>query len=582
MLDLTADSAQIAKWSTAVPDWAERIVSGRSIIPVLPLHEARASKALRIFKQLWVPDIEGNPTYGEVCDQFVFDLVRAIFGAFDEATQLRTIREYFLLIPKKNGKSSIAAAIIVTAAILNERPSAELLLIAPTINIASISYKQASGIIRLTEMESGARLDDLFSVHDHEKKIRNLNPRVPSEIAIKAADADVITGSKASFILIDETHVFATRPAAKGVFVEIRGALSHPQNKGFLLQITTQSKTPPQGVFKSELQRARDVRDGKLLLPLMAVLYELPVALAKDGGWKKTATWAMVNPHLNRSVSADFLADEVMKAEADGPEALALCASQHFNVEIGQGQGGDGWAGARHWAAAALPGMGLDELLEQSEVCTIGVDWGGADDLASLAVIGRRRGDKVWLHWQRSWARPSVFEERKSIAPALLDFKAQGDLWIMQTGEEQADAAADICAQVHLAGKLPVENGIGLDVAGVALLIDALEERGMADPLVRPIPQGWQLQAAISTVPLKLEDRRMLHCGQSIMGWAVGNAKQELRGSNYVVTKQASGAAKIDPLMATFNAAMLMFRNPVAADAALSPWDADPAFKMVY
>jgi hypothetical protein len=67
-----------------------------------------------------------------------------------------------------------------------------------------------------------------------------------------------------------------------------------------MIQITTQSKEPPQGVFKSELAIARGVRDGKIKLPRLAVLYELPNHLAKDGGWKKaqatgrwsTRTWA--------------------------------------------------------------------------------------------------------------------------------------------------------------------------------------------------------------------------------------------------------------------------------------------------
>jgi hypothetical protein len=85
------------RWSTALPDWAERITSGRSIIPDLPLDQARADRALRLFKQLRVPDIPGTPTYGEVCKPFVFDLVRAIFGAFDAETALRVIREYFVL-----------------------------------------------------------------------------------------------------------------------------------------------------------------------------------------------------------------------------------------------------------------------------------------------------------------------------------------------------------------------------------------------------------------------------------------------------------------------------------------------------
>lgn len=188
-------------WSTAVPDWKDRIRKKLSLIPDLPLYDAVAEKALRIFKRLRVPDIIGNPTYGEACDDWVFDFVRVIFGSYDPETKRRALREFFLLVPKKNGKSSIAAAIIITAAIMNERPEAELLLIAPTKTIAEISFKQAVGIIRLDN-----ELTKLFQPQDHIKKITNL--RTLAIIQVKAAAADVITGSKATYILIDETHVF--------------------------------------------------------------------------------------------------------------------------------------------------------------------------------------------------------------------------------------------------------------------------------------------------------------------------------------------------------------------------------------
>jgi phage terminase large subunit-like protein len=92
-----------------------------------------------------------------------------------------------------------------------------------------------------------------------------------------------------------------------------------------------------------------------------------------------------------------------------------------------------------------------------------------------------------------------------------------------------------------------------------------LEERELIQPQVQAVTQGWKLQTAVSSVPLKLEDRRFVHGDQRIMAWCVTNAKQTLRGSNYVVTKEVSGAGKIDMLMALFNAAMLMFLNPEAA-----------------
>jgi phage terminase large subunit-like protein len=59
-------------------------------------------------------------------------------------------------------------------------------------------------------------------------------------------------------------------------------------------------------VFKSELTMARAVRDGKMKLPLLPVLYELPLRASKDGGWKDRKLWPLVNPNIGRSTSESF------------------------------------------------------------------------------------------------------------------------------------------------------------------------------------------------------------------------------------------------------------------------------------
>jgi phage terminase large subunit-like protein len=46
------------------------------------------------------------------------------------------------------------------------------------------------------------------------------------------------------------------------------------------------------------------------------------------------------------------------------------------------------------------------------------------------------------------------------------------------------------------------------------------------------------------------------------MAWSVGNAMIETKRNNIYVTKHAAGTAKIDPLMALFDAVSLMALNP--------------------
>jgi phage terminase large subunit-like protein len=542
---------------TSCLDWQARMLAGQPLVPDLPLNEAEAGRALRIFNRLRLPDVIGQPTLAEATGPWFSRIVEALFGSYDPETNRRAIQEVFCLIPKKNGKSTNAAAVMVTAAIINRRPNAELLLIAPTKEIADISFRQAAGMIK-----ADPELAKLFHPQRH---IRTITHRISGAvIQIKAADTDAITGVKATFILIDETHVFANKAQAADVFVELRGALA-ARPDGFLFQISTQSKAPPAGVFARELRRARDVRDGLVKLPLLAVIYEMPPDILAAKGWRDPSTFGLVNPNMGRSVDTEFLLREMATAERDGPEQLALFASQHLNVEIGMGLRSDRWAGAEYWEDAADKTLTLDALLARSEVAVVGIDGGGLDDLLGLAVLGRCRETRRWLHWGRAWAHPVVLKRRQSEAPKLRDFAAAGDLRLVdRIGDDIAEVVEIVCA-VRDAGLLPEKHGIGLDPAGIGAILDALTEAGIDGEQVVAVSQGWRLGGAIKSTERKLAEGALMHGGSAMMAWAVGNAKVEPRGNAIMITKQASGTAKIDPLMALFNAVELMTRQPAAA-----------------
>jgi phage terminase large subunit-like protein len=177
-----------------------------------------------------------------------------------------------------------------------------------------------------------------------------------------------------------------------------------------------------------------------------------------------------------------------------------------------------------------------------------------------FGVLSSHRMTRRWLLWSRAWAHQSVLTRRKGEASVLHDFEAAAELRIVQDLGEDIAEIAELARRIDGTGKL---GCIGLDPFGVGCIIDALAGVGIAGPdRIVGITQGWKLTGAIKTAERKLADGTMVHGGQGLMAWAVGNAKVEPRGNAVVITKQASGSAKIDPLMAAFNAVALMAMNP--------------------
>jgi phage terminase large subunit-like protein len=84
------------------------------------------------------------------------------------------------------------------------------------------------------------------------------------------------------------------------------------------------------------------------------------------------------------------------------------------------------------------------------------------------------------------------------------------------------------------------------------------------------IAQGYQLNGPIKGVERKLFGGSLWHAGQPLMDWNVGNAKALAKGNAVLITKEMAGTGKIDALMALFNAASLMSRNPVPANGTYS------------
>jgi phage terminase large subunit-like protein len=563
-MDLTAP-VPASRISLACPDWAERLRDGRSLVPTLPLHGPSGDRAVAVFDKLRLADVPGTPRLGpalpsdppdqpgDAAGDWFRDIVRALFGAMDPVTKARFIREIFCLVPKKNSKTSYGALLMLTALLLNERPAARFGLTAPVQDTADLAFSQAMGAIELD-----AVLKAKLQTREHLKTI--VHRDTGAKLEIMTFDPAILTGQKFVGLLIDEMHVVAKMAKAASALRQLRGGML-PFPEAFMVTITTQSEEAPVGIMKAELDKARSVRDGRLNARILPVLYEFPTAMQvhKDKPWRDPANWHMVTPNAGKSITVDRLVEECELAEISGEAELRGWASQHLNIQIGLALMADGWAGSNYWEQQGDETLTLDSILERCEVVTIGIDGGGLDDLLGFGVLGRITGTQRWLHWGKAWAHKDVLTLRKSEASRLEDYVRDGDLVLVSKMTEAFTQVADLVVKIEKSGLL---DRIGVDPVGIASIVDEIEARKIESDRIIGIPQGWKLSGAIKTTEVKLADGELEHCAQPILAWSVGNAKAEARGNATIITKQAAGTGKIDPLIALLNAAALMSMNP--------------------
>lgn len=568
-------------WTTACPDWRERIREGRSLMPCEPIFPEQAKKGLAVFNSLpavGVPNPAGEvdadgrpvePTYGQVCRPWITEIAAVIHGAYDVETGERLIREVLIKVGKKNWKSGLAAGLILSLMVLNWRQSNEAAVIAPTKETADNVFKPLRDAV-----ENDPELRDLFHVQPN---MRTITHRVTGmSCRVYAADTDTIAGKVWAFVIFEELWLLAQRKGAADLFLEATGGqASRPE--GVVISITTESDDEPVGVYREKLHFARQVRDGEIEAPhFLPLLWEWPEDMLKSKAYLQPENFPLVNPNWGASVDPGDFLRKFGEAMAAGGDSKRVFLAKRLSVPPSENIGG-GWSGGGYWLQCTEPGLTLDGLLARCEVCIVGIDGGGLDDLLGLVVLGREKATRRWLWWAHAWAHRGVLDVRKDIAEKLLMLAEVGDLTIVDVPGEDVDELADIVCRVNEAGLLPEKHAIGVDPAGIGAIVDELttEARGISLEQIAAVSQGWKLNGAIKMTERELAGGRIVHGGQALMAWCVGNAKVVPVGNAITITKQASGTAKIDPLMAGFSAVHLMALNP-EGKGTIDDWLSDP------
>jgi hypothetical protein len=180
-------------------------MAGLPLVPDLPLFQSEAQRALRVFKRLRLPDVIGTPTMAEACGEWFQADRRGAVRLLRPGDQPADDPGVLPGDPEKERKKLKRRRVMVWRLIVNRRPEGEFLLDRADEGDRRHRVQAGVGTIKLDD-----ELEKKFHIQRHIRKITHRE--TGATLQIKAADTDVITGSKAVGTMIDETHVFAKKP----------------------------------------------------------------------------------------------------------------------------------------------------------------------------------------------------------------------------------------------------------------------------------------------------------------------------------------------------------------------------------
>ena len=305
--------------SFARPDWRERIMSGRSLLPDLPTDRPTTSESAEIAVEVWgglkVPDVEGSPLFSAVGVPWFKDFLHSMF-LMDGPR--RVAREAFVMVPKKSGLSTNCAALMLTALIVNKRIGAEFAMLGATMEVAGDLFWLMSWMINADD-----NLAALFVVRKYRREIEHR--LTGAKAIVRALDSDALSGARLCGVVVDHVEFLRQRRFADALR-EVRGSMIRYEDS-FLILAGRQSIEPPAGVFLKELERARATRDGKIDGGVLPLIYEPPEGV----DWRDPANFPLLHPGFGYTVAAEMLAQVI--AEADQHGYAAEWAAQWFNVQ---------------------------------------------------------------------------------------------------------------------------------------------------------------------------------------------------------------------------------------------------------
>lgn len=454
-----------------------------------------------------------------------------IFG-WKKPDGTRRYREVFIYVPRKNGKTALAAGLVLYVMFCDGEPGAEIYSAAADRDQAGLVFQQVTGMV-----EQEPELSKRCKVYTKAVAIDRLG------IFYKPISADAHTkhGYNGHCIIIDELHAQPNRELVD-VLTTSTGARRQP----LVVYITT-ADYDRESICNETLDRARMVRDydgkekGTSNPSFLPVIYE---ALPTDN-WEDPEVWKKANPNYGVSVYEDYFQTEYKKAK-ELPALENTFKRLHLNIRTGQDIV---WIPLHKWDECGDRGIYFNEdgLLKKDVLlrneCTAGFDLSAVSDITAFVLWFYRVQVLVPFFWVPK--NTAIERERKGKVP-YSTWERMG--YIRYAGQDVIDydvVRGDIFA---LRDKYRIVD-IGIDRWNATEMEKKLTDEGFT---VTPFGQGY---ASMTSPCRELErlivEKSLSHGGNPVLRWMASVCAAELDPAGNIKPSKKKSTDKIDGIVAS-------------------------------
>lgn len=513
---------------------------------------AKAARVLKFVELLphvkgkWARKKDDDPNAHRLrMEPFQVFIIGNIFGWVHKRTGARRFRKASYYVPRKNAKSTLAAAIGHWMAWKDDEPGAEV-------------YSGATTEKQAWEVFGPARL----MVKNEPDMAEGLDIEIAQQRLFRLTDGSKFQpiigkpgdGASPHCSITDEYHEHDTADQYETMLTGM-GAREQP-----LALIISTAGDNLAGPCYEDWQYVQKVLQGIIVdETTFGIIYTVD----PEDDWTTEIALRKANPNYGVSVGSEFLLQQQQDA-INSARKQGVFKTKHLNVWV---QARNAYINMEKWRSCSVKGSRLSDF--HGRRCIIGLDLASKVDIAAVELVFPGEGKRY--HRFGKYYLPEATVE----LPENEHYRAwRDDGWLTVTEGNIIDFTRILNDIIAMCSEFQVEN-VAYDPHQATMLVTELMREGI--PCVEMRPTVLNFSEPMKTIEGLIRDQRLHHNDDPVMTWMMSNVVASTDAKDNVYPRKERAENKIDGFVALVMAFALLilpdedgdeegfFKNPVRA-----------------